>query len=189
MERPSFQELSSFKIPPNFRGRSAAFVQFWWLIQSTLFRHSPQFAYGFRRALLRAFGARVGKSAIIRPSVEVTYPWKVTIGDHAWIGDGAVLYSLGEIRIGNHSVVSQRSYLCAGDHDYSQIDFPIRARSITIHDECWIAADVYVAPGVSIGAGTVVGARSSVFRDLPSGMVCTGSPARAIKPRPRSTAA
>lgn len=181
-DRP-VQDLSSFELPENFRGRPAWFVQLWWLVQALLFRPSPQVAYGFRRALLRAFGAKVGERVVIRPSVVVTYPWKVEIGDFAWIGDDAVLYSLGEIRIGAHSVVSQKSYLCAGDHDYGQPDFPIRARPIEIGSEVWLGADVFVGPGVSVGDRTVVGARSSVFRDLPAGFVCLGSPCVPVKPR------
>src|SRR5262245_48779901 len=116
-ERP-VQDLTTFRMPAGFRGRPAWFVQLWWLTQALLFRPSPQVAYGFRRLLLRAFGARIGRGVVIRPSVVVTYPWKVEIGDFAWVGDDAVLYSLGEIRIGANSVVSQKSYLCAGDHDY-----------------------------------------------------------------------
>lgn len=181
--RPQIQDLSAFRMPPNFRGRSALWVQMWWIVQASLFRMSPQFAYGFRRWLLRLFGAQVGVGAIIRPTVTVTYPWKVTIGDCAWVGDDVVLYSLGEISIGHHSVVSQRSYLCAGDHDYSKPDFPIRGPRIDIGDECWVATDVFVAPGVSIGSRCVVGARSSVYKNLPEGYVCMGSPCRPIKPR------
>ncbi|TYC51810.1 colanic acid biosynthesis acetyltransferase WcaF [Zoogloea oleivorans] len=177
------QDLSLFVMPTGFRGRSALIVQLWWFVQATLFRWSPQFAYGFRRALLRFFGADIGLGVIVRPSVTITYPWKVTIGDHAWVGDDVVLYSLGEISIGKNSVVSQRSYICAGDHDYSNPKFPIRALPVVIGPQNWIATDVFVAPGVSIGAGNVVGARSSVFSDLPDGMVCLGSPCRPIKPR------
>lgn len=172
----SVQDLSQFRLPKGFRGASAFKVQVWWAVQATLFRGSPQFAYGFRSALLRLFGAEVGKKAVIRPSVTVTYPWKVRLGDYVWIGDDVVLYSLGDIQIGNNSVVSQKSYLCAGDHDYTQKNFPIRARSIRIGDECWIAADVFVGPGVTIGDRTVVGARSTVLKDLPAGVVAAGSP-------------
>lgn len=177
------QDLSRFKIPPNFRGRSAATVQLWWFVQSTFFQWSPQFAYGFRRWLLRCFGAKIGRSVIIRPSATFTYPWKVSIGNYAWIGDDVVLYSLGEIEICENAVVSQRSYLCTGDHDYTQIDFPIRARKITIGKQVWVASDVFIAPGVSIGEGTVIGARSSVFKDMPSGMLCAGYPCKPIKNR------
>jgi putative colanic acid biosynthesis acetyltransferase WcaF len=177
------QKLSSFKLPLGFRGRSAIVVQLWWFVQATFFSCSPQFAYGFRRWLLRCFGSSVGSEVIIRPTVIVTYPWKVSIGDNAWIGDDVVLYSLGEIQIGANAVVSQRSYLCAGDHDYTEPDFPIRAFKITIGEQAWVAADVFVAPGVTIGAGAVIGARSSVFKDMPPGMVCFGYPAKPVKPR------
>lgn len=183
MNKKKIQDLAKFSVPQGFRGRGAAYVQLWWMVQASLFRWSPQFAYGWRAFLLRMFGASVGKGTVIRPSVTVTYPWKVTIGDRAWIGDDAVLYSLGEISIGKDSVVSQRSYLCAGDHDYSSPDFPIRGPAIRVGNEVWIATDVYVGPGVTIGDGVVVGARSSVFRELPPGMVCVGSPCRPLKER------
>jgi putative colanic acid biosynthesis acetyltransferase WcaF len=177
------QDLARFSLPPNFRGRPAWFVQLWWLVQATAFRWSPQIAYGWRVWLLRAFGARVGHAVKIRPSVIITYPWKVTIGDYAWVGDDAIIYSLGEITIGPHAVISQRTHLCAGDHDYTKLDFEIRAKPITIDAEAWVAADVFVAPGVHIGYGTVIGARSSVFSDMPDCMICYGYPCKPVKRR------
>lgn len=177
------QQLDTFRLPVGFRGRSAVVVQLWWLVQATLFACSPQFMFGWRRWLLGLFGAKVGKAVLVRPSVKVTYPWKVSIGDFAWIGDDVVLYSLGEIEIGDHAVVSQRSYLCAASHDYTKPDFPIYDKKVCIGAQAWLATDVFVAPGVTIGEGAVVGARSSVFHDLPPKMVCVGSPAKPIKPR------
>jgi putative colanic acid biosynthesis acetyltransferase WcaF len=182
-QAPVVQDLSRFTLPAGFRGRNALVVQLWWLTQALLFRGSPQFAYGFRRFLLRLFGAKVGVAVILRPSVTVTYPWKIAIGDYAWVGDDVVLYSLGAISIGSHSVVSQRSYLCAADHDYRSPTFEIRARAIVVGSHVWVASDVFVAPGVTIGDSAVVGARSSVFSDLPANMVCLGSPAKPVKPR------
>lgn len=178
-----YQNLNRFRLPNGFRGGSVFYVQFWWLVQSSLFHCSPQFAYGFRRWLLRCFGAKIGQGAIIRPSVTITYPWKVKIGDYAWIGDNVVLYSLGEIDIDAHAVISQNSYLCAADHDYTHQDFPIRSRKIIIGPEVWVASDVFVAPGVNIGQGAVIGARSSVFKDMPVGMLCYGSPCEAVRER------
>ncbi len=179
----NIQQLDAFKLPTGFRGRSAIIVQLWWLVQSTLFACSPQFMFGWRRWLLKLFGAKVGKGVLLRPSVKVTYPWKVTLGDFVWLGDDVVLYSLGEIEIGANAVVSQRSYLCAASHDYTQPDFPIYAKKVCIGAQAWLATDVFVAPGVTVGEGAVVGARSSVFHDLPPMMVCVGCPAKAIKPR------
>jgi len=182
-----FQNLRSFKPPQTFRDRSPIVVQLWWLVDFLFFKLSPQVMYGWRRYLLRLFGAKIGKGAIIRPSATITYPWKISIGDHSWIGDNVDLYSLGDIEIGANVVISQRSYLCAASHDYTKEAFPIWSKKITIEDECWLATDVYVAPGITIGKGSVVGARSSVFKDLPSGMVCVGSPAKPIKRRVMST--
>ena len=177
------QRLDRFQLPQGFRGRSGWYVQLWWLVQATLFRWSPQVLYGWRRWLLRAFGAQIGCGVLIRPSAQITYPWKLVMGDYTWIGDDVVLYTLGEITIGAHTVVSQRSYLCTGSHDYRKVTFDIFAKPIHIGEQAWLATDVFVAPGVEIGEGTVVGARSSVFKSLPAGMVVLGSPARVIGPR------
>ena len=177
------QELNKFKLPKNFRGRNAFVVQLWWLVQSLIFKNSPQLLYGFRRAILRIFGAKIGKKVIIRPSVRITYPWKVSIGDYSWIGDDVVLYSLGEIEIGKNVVISQKSYLCAASHDYLKQDFPIFEKKISIEDQCWLATDVFIAPGITIGKGTVVGSRSSVYKDLPANKVCIGNPAKIIRER------
>jgi putative colanic acid biosynthesis acetyltransferase WcaF len=182
MQQP-VQDLKSFKLPANFRGRSGLVVQLWWLTQATLFRASPQVLYGFRRWLLRCFGAKVGKGVIVRPSVQTPYPWKLKIGDYAWIGDDVVLYSFADITIGQNAVVSQKSYLCAGTHDYRSPNFQIQSFPIIIEDDAWVAADVFIAPGVTVGRGAVVGSRSSVFSDMPAMMVCMGSPARPIHPR------
>jgi putative colanic acid biosynthesis acetyltransferase WcaF len=178
-----FQDLSTYTTPKDFRGRSKVTVQLWWVVQATLFRLSPQFMYGWRRFLLRSFGAKIGEQVIIRPSASITYPWKLSIGDYSWIGDDVVLYTLGEIEIGAHAVISQKCYLCTGTHDYTSKSFAIYSKKITIGHKCWLATDVYVAPNITIGDGTVVGARSSVFSDLPEGKICLGSPAKPIKNR------
>jgi len=176
-------ELDKFKLPPNFRGKSKWTVQLWWITYALFFKPSPQVLYGWRRFLLRSFGAQIGKNVIIRPSAQITYPWKVKIGDNSWIGDDVVLYSLGEIEIGANTVISQRSYICTGSHDYNKLDFPIYAKKILIEDGCWLATDVFVAPDVTIKKGVIVGARSSVFKDLDSFSIYSGSPAKLIRKR------
>jgi putative colanic acid biosynthesis acetyltransferase WcaF len=178
MHKATVQDLKMFCLPEGFRGRPAWFVQLWWIVQATFLRSSPQFMYGWRRWLLRMFGAKIGRGVLLRPSVEITYPWKVSIGDWSWIGDNVKLYSLGEIEIGDNVVISQNSYLCTGSHDFSRPTFDIFSKRIVIESQSWIAADVFVAPGVKIGQGVVVGARSTVLHDLPPMMVCYGNPAR-----------
>ncbi len=180
---PSYQRLDQARLPPDFRGRSAFVTQLWWLVQASLFAWSPQFMYGWRCWLLRFFGAKIGQHIRIRSSVRVTYPWKLSIGDYAWIGDNVELYTLGEISIGSHAVVSQRSYLCTGSHNPSSRDFEIYSKPIVVEDGAWLATDVFVAPGVTIGRNALIGARSSVFSDAQPDFVYMGTPARPIRER------
>jgi putative colanic acid biosynthesis acetyltransferase WcaF len=182
-DKQPVQDLKTFRLPANFRGRPAWVVQLWWIVQATLFRASPQVLYGWRRFLLRLFGCSLGKGVLVRPTAEITYPWKVSIGEYSWIGHNVTLYSLGEIHIGANVVVSQGSYLCAAAHDMQSPNFDIYDEPIFIDAEAWIAADVFVSPGVHIGRGAVVGARSTVLRDLPAMMVSFGNPAKPVRPR------
>jgi putative colanic acid biosynthesis acetyltransferase WcaF len=182
-EELDYQKLDLFEIPNNFRGRSAIFVQLWWIVDCLFFKPSPQILYGWRRFLLRSFGARIGKNVILRPSVKITYPWKISIGDNSWIGDEVDLYSLGDITIGRDAVISQRSYICTGSHDFESLSFDIFSKPIVIEDQAWLATDVFVAPGITIGRGAVVGARSSVFKNVAGGYVYAGSPLREIRKR------
>ena len=148
-----------------------------------MFHPSPQVMYGWRRFLLRAFGARIGKGVLIRPSVSVTYPWKLTVGDWSWVGDHATLYTLGDITIGDNTVVSQHAYLCTGSHHYTRPAFDLYARPIHVESEAWIAARAFVGPGVTIGQGAVVGACSVVLKDVPAEMVCAGNPLKILHAR------
>jgi putative colanic acid biosynthesis acetyltransferase WcaF len=180
VQRNQFQDLSRFRPPGGFRGRSAWFVQLWWLFDALLVRPTPQTLYSWRRFALRLFGAKIGRNVLIRPGVRVTFPWKVVIGDHSWIGDNVTLYSIATITIGEHSVVSQEAYLCTGTHDHSDISFPLVASPITVEPECWIAARAFVGPGVRIGRGAVVGACSVLLSDVPPATIVTGFPARTL---------
>jgi len=179
----SFQNLNKFTIPAGFRGRNGLIVQLWWLVDAVFFKTSPQVLYGWRRWLLRLFGARIGEKVIIRPSVRITYPWKISIGDYSWIGDHAELYSLGNIHIGSNVVISQKSYLCTGSHDYLAEGFDIYAKPIIIEDKAWIATDVFIGPGVNVGAGAVIGARSTVLKNVAGGFIYAGNPLLQIKKR------
>lgn len=170
-------------MPAKLRGKNKFVCQLWWVVQSCLFGLSPQFAYGWRRFLLRLFGADIGVGVLIRPTARITYPWKLTVGDYSWIGDQVWLYNLDNISIGSHSVISQRSYLCTGSHRYENLTFDIITKPILIGKECWLASDVFVAPGVFIEDGCVVGARSSVFHSLPTYSICRGNPAIKIRDR------
>lgn len=155
----------------------------WTITQATIFRFSPRRADNWRAWLLRCFGAKVGRVKLLRSTVRIEVPWNIEIGDGAQIGDRVYLYSLGPISIGEHTVISQFCHICAGTHDFERSDFPLLRVPIRIGDRCWIAAETYVAPGVTIADGVVVGARGGVMKDLPAWSVCIGSPAKPVRPR------
>jgi putative colanic acid biosynthesis acetyltransferase WcaF len=136
--------------------------------------------------LLRLFGATVGRGVHVYPGAKIWAPWNVEFGDEAGVGDGAVLYSQGKITLGKRVVISQGTQLCTGTHDYTQRGFPLVTAPITVGDEAWVAAEAFVHPGITIGEGAVIGARSVVTKDMPAWMVCAGFPCKAIKPREMS---
>lgn len=178
-----YQDLSKFSVPTDFRGKSKAKIQIWWIIQATLVSWSPQFLYGWRRFLLRLFGAEIGKKVLIRSSVSITYPWNLHIGDYSWVGDDCVIYNLGKVSIGKNVAIAHKVYLNTGGHDYRKETFDIFSKPVVIEDECWLTNDVYVAPGVTIGKGTIIGARSTVLKSMPAGKICVGMPAKPIRDR------
>jgi putative colanic acid biosynthesis acetyltransferase WcaF len=132
---------------------------------------------------LRIFGAKIGNAVRIRPSARITNPWRLTVGARSWIGDDVDLYCLGDIKIGSDTVISQRSYLCTASHDCCDPAFPITTKAISINDGVWLATDVFIAPGISVGVGAVVGARASVFQDVPEMTINMGSPSKTVGKR------
>jgi len=175
---PQMQPESS---PWSFKGKLARAA--WMLIGSKLFRFSFHNWYRYRRILLRLFGAKIGKNVVIRPSAHIEIPWTLTIEDCASIGDKAIIYSLGKIHIGKRAIISQYAHLCAGTHDYTDHTFKLIRTPISIGDDCWIGTDTFIGPGVTIGTLSVVGARSSVYKDIPPGKVAVGNPSKVIKDR------
>lgn len=123
----------------------------------------------------------MGKHVHIDPSARIFIPWNLTIGDWSSIGFDAEIYNLGPLTIGQRVTISQRSHLCGGTHDYQDPSMPLIKSPIDIGDDAWICADAFLCPGVTIGAGSIVGARSVVTRDIESGTVVAGNPAKVIK--------
>lgn len=155
----------------------------WALFQPFFAAWTPRHLSPLRIFLLRAFGARIGPGCLVNSGVRVWDPWNLEMAGHVWIGAESKIYNLAPIRIGPNSIVSQYSYLCASTHDYLDPSFPLYSKPITIGAGVWVAANVFVAPGVTIHDGAVVGACSVVTRDVPPNSVCAGNPCRFIKPR------
>jgi len=176
-------DLGHFNNPEFNRGAGKVRELLWLLVRRTFFLRSVLPAYGLRRALLRRFGACVGAGVVIKPGAKITFPWRLSIGEHSWIGEDVFVHNLDRVVIGNGVCVSQRAFLCTGNHDWSDPAFALVTRPIVVEDGAWICADVFVAPGVTIANNAVVTAGSVVTRDLPAGMICSGNPCKPVKPR------
>jgi putative colanic acid biosynthesis acetyltransferase WcaF len=155
----------------------------WNIVSLLFFRTSPNFFHGWRSFLLRCFGAKVGKGVHVYPRVKIWAPWNLELHDQCGIANGATLYSQGKIIIGYRAVISQDAYICTGTHDYTLKGQPLITFPIIIEDYVWVAAGVFVNPGVTIEEGAVIGARSVVTKNMPSWMICAGHPCKPIKER------
>jgi putative colanic acid biosynthesis acetyltransferase WcaF len=164
------------------RGRAAWFEAAWYLVKIVFFLSALPWPSSLRRVLLRFFGATVGPGVIIKPRVNVHFPWRLEVGEHSWIGEEVFILNFDPVRIGSHACVSQRAFLCTGNHDFRDEKFSFRSAPITVGDGAWVGASVFVGPGVEIGDETVVTAGAVVLKSLLSGMVCSGNPA---EPRSR----
>lgn len=165
----------------SFKNRLARIV--WNITYVIFFTYSPNPLHSWRAAILKLFGAKLGKGVHVYPKVKIWAPWNLTLGDECGVANNAILYSQGHISIGARTVVSQGAHLVAGTHDYTKSGFPLITKPIFIGDHVWIAAEAFIHPGVTIGDGTVVGARSVVSQDLPEWKVCVGFPCKVIKDR------
>ena len=154
-----------------------------WALAWPAFRIVPRPFWGWRRAMLRLFGATVGKEVHIYPTAHITMPWNLTLGDSSAVGDHAILYALGPIMIGPRATVSQYAHLCAGSHDWRDPAMLLTKPPITIGNDAWICADAFVGPGVNVGAAAIVGARAVVTKDCAAGAIMVGNPARQIRYR------
>ena len=165
----------------SFKNRLSRFA--WNITRVALFLPSPTPLHSWRRFLLRIFGAKIGKGVHIYPNVSIWAPWNLILKDECGIANRVTLYSQDIIELGERSVISQDSYICTGSHDYTKKGQPVITAPILIGKNCWLAAGVFIHPGVAIGDGAVIGARSVVNKNMPSWTVCSGHPCTPLKKR------
>ncbi|TLD68412.1 colanic acid biosynthesis acetyltransferase WcaF [Phragmitibacter flavus] len=165
------------------RGRPKWLEACWYLVKCVFFLSPLPWPSTWRCRLLRWFGADIGEGVVIKPRVNVHFPWKLEVGAHSWLGEEVFLLNFEPIRIGAHCCISQRAFLCTGNHDFRDPAFSYRNRPIVVEDGVWIGACVWVAPGVTVAEEAVVTAGSVVTNSLPSSMVCSGNPCVAVKDR------
>lgn len=152
----------------------------WLVAWRLLYRLSPTPAHGWRRALLRVFGARIGSDAHPYPSARIWAPWRLEMGARSCLGPDVTCYSAAPVVLEADSIVSQGAHLCAASHDFRRPEFPLVTGPIVVGESAWVAAEAFVGPGVHIGPGAVVGARAVVMRDVMGGTVVAGNPARKV---------
>ncbi|MES2454139.1 MAG: WcaF family extracellular polysaccharide biosynthesis acetyltransferase [Bacteroidota bacterium] len=155
----------------------------WYLVKMLFFLSAFPFPSKLKRGLLRLFGARIGKSVVIKPRINIHMPWKLTIGDYSWVGEETFILNFEQVNIGNHVCVSQRVFLCCGNHDFNDTCMSYRNGPITLSDGCWVGASSFVGPDVSIGLDTVVCAASVITKSLSGNGVYRGNPAAFVKAR------
>jgi putative colanic acid biosynthesis acetyltransferase WcaF len=155
-----------------------------WLCLSNIFFLSnipyPNFIKIF---ILRTFGAKIGKVAIIKPWVRIKFPWNLTLGDHVWLGENSWIDNISPVTLGNHVCISQEAFLLTGNHDYKKIDFPLITKSIVIEDGAWIGAKSIVMGGVLVQTHAVLSVASVATKNLDAYSIYQGNPAVKIKER------
>lgn len=138
----------------------------WNGVYALLFRPSPRVLHGWRSWLLRLFGATVGPGCHVYPGARIWAPWNVRLGRNVGIADGAILYSMDVMEIGDFAVISQGAHLCGGTHDYNSATFQLIVKPIRIGSYAWVCAEAFVHPGVCVAEGVVLGARAVAAKDL-----------------------
>jgi putative colanic acid biosynthesis acetyltransferase WcaF len=161
------------------RGASRLKEAAWVLVRWIFFQTSFPWPSRLRVTLLRLFGAKVGHGVVIRANVNISFPWRLTIDDHVWIGEDVGILTLAPVTIESNVCISQRAYLCTGSHDFRREDFKLQVAPITVRKGSWIAAASFIAPGVEIGSGAILSAGSVVFENVAPKTFVRGNPARA----------
>lgn len=138
---------------------------------------------GFRVWILRIFGAKIGTGAVIRAGVQIKYPWKLTMGDHVWLGEHCWIDNITDVSIGNNVCISQGAMLCTGNHNYRSDNFELILKSIILEDGVWIGAKSVVCPGVVAATHSVLAVGSVATKNMDAYMMHQGNPAVAVKKR------
>jgi putative colanic acid biosynthesis acetyltransferase WcaF len=137
---------------------------FLWYITSSLFFNSSIPGSKIRSILLKLFGSNIGKNIVIKPNVKIKYPWKLTVGEDAWIGENVWIDNISKVSIGANTCISQGVYVCSGSHDFYDEEFSLLMQEVEIGSNCWIAAKSLIGPGVKIEDGSFIKFGSVVLK-------------------------
>lgn len=174
---------------PSFSPSNRAIRVVWSAAWFLLARWTPPFLHPWRALILRSFGARLGRNCRVHASAQIWLPANLTLGNNVLIGPGAIIYDQGQIRIASDCVISQRAHLCASSHDVDDPHFQLMLRPISIGESCWVAAEAFVGPGVTMAEGSVIAARGALFEDAAAWTIYRGNPALPLRKRALPAAA
>lgn len=155
----------------------------WYMTNVIWFKSSWVNSHSWKCFLLRLYGARVGKGVVIKPNVNIKYPWRLTIGNHVWIGEEAWIDNLGNVTIGDNVCISQGAMLLCGNHDYKKSTFDLIVGDINLEEGSWIGAKALVGPGVTVHSHAVLSAGSVTSKDLEASTIYQGNPAKSVRKR------
>jgi putative colanic acid biosynthesis acetyltransferase WcaF len=164
-------------------GRPLVVRAIWLVVEALVFVNPIATSYKVKRAVLRAFGARLGTGVVIKPGVHIKHPWRLAIGDQTWIGERVWIDNLADVSIGRNCCLSQGAYLCTGNHDWSDPGMGLFARSITVEDGAWVGAFARLAPGVLIGREAILEMGAVMTGDAVARTVYGGNPASVRRSR------
>lgn len=179
-DHASQTDLSDYTVGDFKPGRGKLTQILWYYCSLLVFESGWLPVHGLKCAMLRWFGATVGRGVVIKPNVRIKYPWRLSIGDFVWIGQAAWIDNLAEVTIGSHACLSQGVYLCTGSHNAHSAGFELKTEPITIGDGAWVAARTMVLQGVTFGPNSMAAAGSVVIKDVPATRIVGGNPAKPI---------
>jgi len=155
----------------------------WYFVNVLFFINPLNPVSGLKVFLLRLFGAKIGRGVVIKPGVNIKYPWKLAVGDHSWIGEKVWIDNLAEVRIGSNVCLSQECMLLTGNHNYTLSTFDLMVKPILVGDGAWVGAKAVVCPGVSLGGHSVLTVASVMTKDAEPNGIYQGNPAVKVKDR------
>ena len=164
-------------------GRSRLWWILWYFVGSPVVSSRMLPISGLKTAVLRVFGARIGRGVYLKPGIRVKFPWYLTVGDYCWIGEDVWIDNLAQVTIGSNVCVSQAAYLCTGNHDWTTTNMKLFRRPIVLEDGCWVGARATVCPGVTVGRAAVLAVGSVAAKDIPEGQIWGGNPAVFVRER------
>ncbi len=171
------RDLSTYSSADFDRGAPRWKESLWWLVRAFFFLPHLPFPSSLKVTLLQMFGAEVGEGVVIRPGCSISFPWRLKVGDHVWLGEDVLILSLAQVTIGSHSCLSQRAFICTGSHDQRKSTFDLITAPVTLGESVWIGAQVFVSPGVTLGEGSTVAAGAVVTKDQAAHILVAGNPA------------